>query len=105
MDGLMQIGVRKLGYASCTLGYTEAIPNLRLLEISNVFTEEHRRGEGFASKLINKICDEADEAGVGLILMPDTSVLESWYKTFGFVTIQTEPATLMARSPKGTFSG
>jgi len=100
---MMNLGNRVLGYATCKLVVSQAIPNMRLIEINSLHTNEHHRRKGWATKLINKICDEADEVGVGLLLMPDTAELQTWYTTLGFQTLQEKPVILMARPPKGKF--
>lgn len=64
-------------------------------EISNLHTLEAQRGLGDGSRLMRKICEEADGEGLMLMLMPDTDRLATWYAGFGFVTIQESPSIMV----------
>lgn len=104
----MKAGVRKFGAASCQVSRTFEVPaSMRdhMMEITEVFTPIEQRGEGFATKLIGLVCDEADAANKLLLIHvqpfgdPDLSAsqLEQWYAdSFGFVRLQEKPL-LMAR--------
>ena len=100
MDG-MKLGKRQLGAASCMLAPSDALPaNLReVIEVSNVHVDEWHRRKGIANRLMDKICEEADNEGTVLILMPSgEDWLQRWYRSHGFVTLQPEPM-IMARPP------
>jgi len=76
-------------------------------EITKVHTPAEMQGQGHASELLQAVCDEADEAGITLVLWPrpygddvalSAGQLRDWYARFGFRMIQPEPV-LMARAP------
>ena len=95
----MRLGKRRHKMASCVLGHSKELPaHLRdVVEVSQVFTPEDKRGEGRAKALLSLLCTEADENRTVLMLMPDNG-LENLYAPHGFVRIQTNPV-LMARKP------
>lgn len=97
----MNLGKRRMGYSSLMLSHADLPGKLAdVIEISNVITDPLHRKRGNASRLLRTICEEADESGAVLMLMPDGDEwLPSWYEKHGFQTIQTEPA-LMARPPR-----
>ena len=101
MDG-MRLGKRQLGAASLMLSSSLAIPaRLKgVVEVSSVMTDEAHRKKGIASRLMDEVCEDADKYGAVLMLACDAGGwLEKWYRTHGFVTLQTAPAFLMARPP------
>lgn len=109
----MKPGNRKFGAATCKVGRTVQVPvHMRdsIIEVSAVFTPIEERKQGFATKLMGLVCDEADASGKLLLLHvypygePDMGVgqLEKWYSDkFGFIKIQEEPL-LMARAVGAT---
>lgn len=92
MDGLISND-----YAKATVKASTTLP-AGVLEISNVFTEPAHRKEGYATELLKKITDAADESGTVLALICKAD-LTRWYARFGFTTIQQNPI-LMARMPQ-----
>lgn len=92
----MRLGNRVLGPATCTLSESEVMPGL--IELSALHVPEYHRGKGAANKLMDAICEEADQHCKVLMLMPDSEWLADWYKSHGFEVVQIEP-TLMARPP------
>lgn len=103
----MEIGSRHLGEASCRVSPTKQLPaHLRekVLEVSGVYVPAEHRGRGQATELMRALCDEADAAGVVLMLHAQPfgdgeatqGDLVRWYSGFGFQPIQPEPL-LMAR--------
>lgn len=100
MDG-MKLGKRQLGAATCQLGPCDALPaTLRdVIEVSAVHTDEWHRRKGIANRLMDQICEEADNESKVLLLLPDGEPwLHEWYKTHGFIVIQPSPM-IMARPP------
>lgn len=109
----MKPGTRKFGAATCKVGRTVQVPvHMRdhMMEVSAVFTPIEERKQGFATKLMGLVCDEADKHGKLLLIHvqpygePDlgASQLEKWYAdTFGFIRIQEKPL-LMARAVGAT---
>jgi N-acetylglutamate synthase-like GNAT family acetyltransferase len=76
-------------------------------EITKVCTPADEQGKGHATELMLDVCEEADKAGLVLVLWPrpygddvalSATQLESWYAKFGFRRIQSGPV-LMARAP------
>lgn len=104
----MKLGKRVFGAASCKLGRTVQVPeHMRdgIVELSGLFCPANQRREGYATALVDQICNEADEAGKVLLLhvapyapdAMDKQQLAAWYAgRFGFQPIQAEPL-LMAR--------
>lgn len=95
------LGKRKYESASCELRYTMALPvELRqtVREVFNVQTDKGMRGKGHGSKLMQEIAEEADKAQKILLLIPQSELLQKWYKRVGFELIQDEPP-LMMRKP------
>ena len=102
MDGLMKLGQRRLGAATLNLSHSDALPTSlkEVVEVSCVHTDEWHRKKGIANRLMIQVCEEADKCCVVLMLTCDPGGwLEKWYRTHGFVTLQTAPAFLMARPP------
>jgi hypothetical protein len=109
----MKPGPRKFGAATCKVSRTVQVPvHMRdhMMEVSAVFTPIEERNQGFATKLMGLVCDEADAANKLLLIHvqpygePDlgASQLEKWYgDTFGFIRIQEKPL-LMARAVGAT---
>lgn len=110
----MKPGLRTYGAASLQVRISMGIPaHLRQnsREITKVHTQADQQQEGHATALLRKVCAEADEAGITLILWPrpygdeialSQAQLIRWYaRTFGFRQIQAEPP-MMARAPWST---
>jgi GNAT superfamily N-acetyltransferase len=103
-------GVYTNGAASLLLSYSMAVPahmRGRIREITNLYTDEPGRGKGDASALLKQVCEDADDNGIVLMLIPkpydkglDELQLIAWYARHGFTQIQNNP-TLMARQPHG----
>lgn len=77
----------------------------RVRELTRVWTEPGNRKQGYATELVQSVCDEADADGFVLILQPKEfgksgglKELEGWYRRFGFIRTQSNPV-LMARAP------
>jgi GNAT superfamily N-acetyltransferase len=72
--------------------------------LSHVYTDPQHRNQGYATKLLEQITKEADEARITLITEPkayddsDFTDLQPFYEKHGFVEIQSEPLIMM-RSP------
>lgn len=75
------------------------------LYLQNIRTDEHERGRGCASDLLNELCELADNAGITIFLEVDAapggsmtdSQLMDWYWRFGFRGGREE----MVREPQG----
>jgi GNAT superfamily N-acetyltransferase len=72
------------------LDYARAGDAIYLIKI---MTDSEQRGEGAASKTLERLCEMADARGVTLFLEvepfgpydgPSTKELVSWYRRFGF---------------------
>lgn len=106
-------GFRRVGAASCQIRAAELLPmHMRsgARMVTDVFTEPGQTGKGYATTLMHRICQEADEQKVLLILEPkpfdhasmSQEELEVWYAVrFGFQMIQLDPM-LFARMPGAT---
>jgi GNAT superfamily N-acetyltransferase len=75
-------------------------------ELIEFYTLPDKRGQGFAKKLLESVCKEADDAKISLLIhvkpydgQSDSVRLQSFYAKHGFVVFQTNP-TLMCRVPK-----
>lgn len=88
---------------------TELPPEMRarVREVVRVWTDREQRQQGYATQLMQSVCEEADCEGLILILQPrgydsinaiGKDKLVAWYKRFGFVVTQPNPV-LMARAP------
>jgi hypothetical protein len=112
----MEPGFRRVGAASCRIAVPTSMPanvQRRTREIVKLETAANKRGEGYATTLMHRVCAEADQMGFLLILRADPfpnegeeylsqSNLEGWYASrFGFQMIQ-EDIKLMARMPGST---
>lgn len=115
MDDLknpMPTGERVVGkVARLRVRQTDAVPVAmrgRVREVVDVEVDAAHQNKGYATRLMNKTCEEADAANVVLLLWPfpygeDQALTENqlveWYnRSFGFAVIQTNPI-LMARMP------
>ena len=104
MDGM--IGNRTYGDSTLRLTMSKAIPKDMqpgIREITSLYTSESSRGKGKASILLRKVCKEADNAGIVLLITPkpfdnglDQAELEQFYSRHGFTKIQ-DTAVMMAR--------
>ena len=104
-------GTIALGPASLHLSYSALVPaNLRgnALEISELLTYAKERGNNHANSLMQEVCQQADQAGKLLLLMPETfdqggpttEQLSDWYqRRHGFVVLQSSPKTILVRMP------
>ena len=102
MDVVMR-GERKYGTASLHLSVSRALPkSMRqsVRELTSLYTPMDDRRKGLASLLMKKVCNEADNKHMVLLLTPDDG-LSDFYKQFGFTTIQHYPKQLMARTANG----
>lgn len=109
----MKQGPRLLGEARLTIGECKALPahmRTRTRELSALEVGPESRRAGQATALMHEVCQEADDAGITLVLFVQPfgqwelsrTQLADWYaKRFGFVPIQAEPM-LMARMPGST---
>lgn len=104
-------GTIVLGPASLHLSYSALVPpNLRgnALEITELLTDAKERGNNHANSLMQEVCEQADQAGKLLLLMPETygqgamttEQLSDWYqRRHGFVVLQLSPKTILVRMP------
>lgn len=104
-------GVIALGPASLRLSYSALVPpNLRgnALEITELLTQTNERGQNHANSLMQDVCEQADQAGKLLLLMPErygqdgltTEQLSDWYqRRHGFVVLQLSPKIILVRMP------
>lgn len=89
--------------ASCLLSVHPDMPDDKVRVLSHLTTNKRQRGKGNGSKLLQRVCNKADEAGIILILTPhaygDISLtndkLIEWYTRHGFETIQQDPILMM----------
>jgi hypothetical protein len=107
----MKPGTITLGPASLHLGYSAMVPpNLRgnAFEITDLLTAVNERGQNHANSLMQDVCEQADQAGKLLLLMPEsygqvgltTDELSDWYqRRHGFVVLQLSPKIILVRMP------
>jgi len=109
----METKDHRLGPASCRVRKTNALPaylRANTRELCCLEVPAADQGKGYATSLVHKVCREADDAGIVLVLWPQPwgehvamsrAQLIDWYaREFGFTQIQPEPP-LMARPPHG----
>lgn len=114
MDGMIEMkpGTITLGPSSLHLSYCSLVPpNLRgnALEITELLTDPAARGQNHANSLMQEVCDQADQAGKLLLLMPEkygqddsptSEQLSDWYQRHhGFIVLQHSPKTILVRMP------
>ncbi len=104
-------GTVVLGPSSLHLSYSAIVPpNMRgnALEITELLTADNERGQNHANSLMQDVCEQADQAGKLLLLMPESSgpgglttdQLSDWYqRRHGFVVLQLSPKTILVRMP------
>lgn len=85
-------------HAHCRVQANAALP-VGVLEVSGVFTDADYRGQGYATELLQAVCEDADIDAVVLALMPSDAGIQKFYERFGFRVIQPRPV-LMARLPQ-----
>lgn len=94
-------------HASCKVVQNPELPADmdRVRELTRVWCDPEGRKQGYATELVQSVCDEADANSVVLILQPKEfgksgglKELEAWYRRFGFIRTQSNPV-LMARAP------
>tara|TARA_R110000782_G_scaffold55229_6_gene116501 strand:- start:2092 stop:2394 length:303 start_codon:yes stop_codon:yes gene_type:complete len=81
-------------HARCKVSKNDTFPD-GVMEVSSVETDKDFRGQGYATKLMQKVCKVADNDTIVLVLKPD---VHSFYERFGFQKIQDSPV-LLARQP------
>ncbi len=109
----MKIGERKNRFSRLEVDEAlnlpaELAPHFRW--IRDVETVEKHQRKGWATKLLKKVCEEADKAKLHLMLEPngygemsDEDLMRWYYKQFGFITVQVKTKDLpclMTRAPK-----
>lgn len=107
----MQVGARSLKGSSLFVKGCLALPfdmRAQTREVTRVQTAPDQQGQGHATELMRQVCDEADRAGITLVLWPrpfgewqalSQGMLADWYaRAFGFAELQPEPL-MMVRSP------
>ncbi len=108
----MTPGRRHLGHAELQV----RIPDLPIKNVENCreLTRFHvppaKRGCGAGSRLLQKVCREADGAKKALLICVNpfdeaertAEQLEAWYGRYGFERIQAEPL-VMCRQPRSAF--
>lgn len=118
MDDLknpMPTGERTVGkVARLRVRQTDAVPlemRKRVREVVGFEVDAEHQRKGYGTRLMNKVCEEADAANIVLVLWPDPygedaaitamtqEQLVEWYNhSFGFAVLQMNPI-LMARMP------
>jgi N-acetylglutamate synthase-like GNAT family acetyltransferase len=105
-------GKRSYKSATLTLGYSSALPkHMRkgVIELTSLGVPIEDRRKGYATALLERVCSEANGAGVVLMIhvqpfgdegITDVAKLIGFYERFGFRKIQDSPVILMARSPQ-----
>jgi predicted N-acetyltransferase YhbS len=81
-------------HARCNVTTSNALP-AGTMEVSSVKTDAAYQLQGYATKLMQTVCRDADYEGVVLVLMP---LVHSFYERFDFKKIQNDPI-IMARAP------
>ena len=102
MDGALKTGPRSYESARLRVRYPQFVSaHLRgnMREVSQFSADS--TGLGHGSELLKRVCAEADECSMPLMLLADTDRLGAWYERFGFMALQLEPVTLMVRLPDG----
>ena len=107
----MKPGTISMGPCSLRLAYSALVPpNMRggAFEIADLLTIPTERGKNHANSLMQEVCEQADQAGKLLLLMPEkygqdgltSEQLSDWYqRRHGFVVLQLSPKTILVRMP------
>jgi len=111
---MMETGYRIVGPAKLRVRQTNAVPERmrgRVREVTSLLVPAAEQNKGYATTLMHKVCREADNENIVLVLWPmafgesaglSTAQLIEWYQErFGFQCIQPDPY-LMARMPGAT---
>jgi GNAT superfamily N-acetyltransferase len=111
----MTPGRRHLGHAELYVRVSTVVSpenRSRIRELVDLFVVEGKRGMGQGTRLLNKVCREADLQRMALMVHvkpfdridPDAAVdtqrLSGWYAKHGFQPIQQEPEIVMVRMPR-----
>lgn len=77
-------------------------------EIVELKTLPEYRNQGFAEKLLQQVCNEADDAGFSLLLhvkaednATDSKRLQAFYAKHGFVMFQNKPVLMCRKAQSG----
>lgn len=81
-------------FARCDVLPNDALP-AGVLVVSNVETDAPHQRKGHATRLMQRVCRDADLGGVVLVLLP---AVDSFYERFGFTQLQASPI-MMVRAP------
>lgn len=103
MDGLMECEYKN-EHASCLCKLVEGLSvdaKRRTRQLLDVETYPAYRQQGYATKLIKRVCADADAEDICLVLVPEPygtdepqmspEKLEAWYQGFGFKPIPETP--------------
>ena len=89
----MRDGYRLEGCIVQTMDFV-AVENLPHRYITDVETKPRDRGKGYARRVLQTVCDDADAEGVVLSIVPDPQEstvdlkrLEAFYRSFGFTEL------------------
>lgn len=99
----MNVGDREHAGATLNVTLCLGIParmRKETREISKVYVPIADRKQGIGTALMHKVCDEADAAGITLLLTCDNE-LRRWYSRFGFMVLQ-DSIGLLVRMPGST---
>ncbi len=104
----MRYGIRKYEGASCLISACMGVPERmrpHVREISSLTCEPDQRGKGYATRLLQEICDDADTRRMVLVMTVEPygdepalteAQLVEWYTTgFDFNHLQYEPLMLV----------
>lgn len=94
------------------VGYPEEIQR-QCKELTKLYTIPEKRNQGWANKLMQEVCRQADESRFSILLhvkpysvldndteTTDSDRLLRFYARHGFVVFQSKPEVLMCRTPK-----
>jgi N-acetylglutamate synthase-like GNAT family acetyltransferase len=103
-------GRRHLGHAELMVqkcAMVSAANQDHIRELTQIIVPEEKRGLGMGTRLMRKVCTEADNNHKFLLVhvkpyASDKTVedLTRWYTRLGFNKIQEEPEVVMVRKPR-----
>lgn len=85
-------------FASCQVVPSAVLP-VGVWELSSLYTQPAARRQGYATELLQAVCNDADIEGAVLALLPSDAEMMALYQRFGFQEVQPRPA-MMARAPQ-----
>ena len=94
-SGPYQMGTKTVSVGDTVVTKADISITADEVKIDKIVTLDAAQRKGYATRLMQRVCRDADLSGIVLVLIP---AVHSFYERFGFKVIQSDPI-MMARAP------